>query len=86
MATTKSLPVDSNATEEEKLRAIFDPIVRPEMKESWESNWKVRQYFKISSIEYIYSFRNGFVLLINAIQPTKKIIENGLLSKGCPVN
>ena len=23
-----------------RLRAIFDPIVRPEMKQSWESQWK----------------------------------------------
>ena len=27
-------------TAEEKLRAVFDPIVRPEMKENWEANWK----------------------------------------------
>ena len=25
---------------EAKLRAIFDPIVRSEMKNSWESKWK----------------------------------------------
>ena len=25
---------------EEKLRAVFDPIVRPDMKESWENQWK----------------------------------------------
>ena len=41
LATTKSLPLSEKPTEEEKLRAIFDPIVRPEMRESWEAQWKV---------------------------------------------
>ena len=27
-------------TAEEKLRAVFDPIVRPEMRDNWEANWK----------------------------------------------
>ena len=29
-----------SSTAEEKLRAVFDPIVRPEMRDSWEANWK----------------------------------------------
>ena len=27
-------------TAEEKLRAVFDPIVRPEMRNQWEATWK----------------------------------------------
>ena len=27
-------------TAEGKLRAVFDPIVRPEMRENWENNWR----------------------------------------------
>ena len=27
-------------TPEEELRAVFDPIVKPEMRESWEAKWK----------------------------------------------
>ena len=41
LATTKSLSLSEKPTDEEKLRAIFDPIVRPEMRESWEAQWKV---------------------------------------------
>ena len=29
-----------STNKEEQLRALFDPIVRPEMKESWEKLWK----------------------------------------------
>ena len=39
LALTKSRPVE-NDSEEEKYRALFDPIIRPEMRESWESSWK----------------------------------------------
>ena len=39
LALTKSRPVQ-NDSEEEKYRALFDPIVKPEMRESWEANWK----------------------------------------------
>ena len=39
LALTKSRPVE-NDTEEEKYRALFDPIVRPDMRDSWESTWK----------------------------------------------
>ena len=27
-------------TAEEQLRAVFDPIVRPEMRNNWEAEWK----------------------------------------------
>ena len=30
----------TNDTEEEKYRALFEPIIRPEMRQSWESIWK----------------------------------------------
>ena len=39
LALTKSREVE-NDTEEEKYRALFDPIVRPDMRDSWESTWK----------------------------------------------
>ena len=29
-----------NSTRESSLRALFDPIVKEEMKSSWEANWK----------------------------------------------
>ena len=38
LATTKTRVV-ANDTEVEKYRAIFEPIVRPEMRQSWESTW-----------------------------------------------
>ena len=40
LATTKSLSITKDSTEEEKFRAIFDPIVKPEMRGSWERKWK----------------------------------------------
>ena len=39
LALTKTRRVQ-NDSEEEKYRALFDPIIRPEMRESWEANWK----------------------------------------------
>ena len=39
LALTKTRNVQ-NDSEEEKYRALFDPIVRPEMRASWEANWK----------------------------------------------
>ena len=39
LALTRSRNV-LNDSEEEKHRALFDPIVRPEMRESWETTWK----------------------------------------------
>ena len=41
IATCRSDPeLQSKQTSEEQLRAVFDPIVRPEMREQWETNWK----------------------------------------------
>ena len=41
IATCRSDPeLQSKQTSEEQLRAVFDPIVRPEMREQWENNWK----------------------------------------------
>jgi len=37
---TNSRPRTEDMTTEEKLRALYDPIVRPDMKDSWESKWK----------------------------------------------
>ena len=39
LALTKTRDVQ-NDSEEEKYRALLDPIVRPEMRESWEATWK----------------------------------------------
>lgn len=40
LGVTKCQPRTESMTPEEKLRAVFDPIVRPDMKTSWESKWK----------------------------------------------
>ena len=40
LATTRTRPMTEGMTPEEELRAVFDPIVKPEMRESWETNWK----------------------------------------------
>ena len=40
LATTRTLPIKPDMTIEQKYRAVFDPIVKPEMKESWEKTWK----------------------------------------------
>ena len=40
LATTRTRPMKEGMTPEEELRAVFDPIVKSEMKESWEANWK----------------------------------------------
>ena len=40
LATTRTRPMTEGMTPEEELRAVFDPIVKPEMRESWEANWK----------------------------------------------
>lgn len=39
LALTRTRDV-TNDTEEEKYRSLFDPIIRPEMKQSWENTWK----------------------------------------------
>ena len=40
LGVTKCQPRTDSMTPEEKLRAVFDPIVRPDMKSSWEAKWK----------------------------------------------
>ena len=40
LGLTDCKPRTDDMTTEEKLRALYDPIVRPEMKDSWESKWK----------------------------------------------
>mgnify|MGYP003329157010 CR=1 FL=1 len=40
LGTTKSQSRTADMTTEQKLRAVFDPIVRMEMKASWENKWK----------------------------------------------
>ena len=40
LGVTKCQPRTESMTTEEKLRAVFDPIIRPDKKESWEANWK----------------------------------------------
>ena len=40
LATTRTRPMTEGMTVEQELRAVFDPIVKPEMIDSWEANWK----------------------------------------------
>ena len=40
IATTSTAEIRDDMTTEEKYRAVFDPIIRPEMRESWEATWK----------------------------------------------
>lgn len=40
LATTQTGEMRSDMTAEQRYRAIFDPIVKPEMRESWERQWK----------------------------------------------
>ena len=40
LATTRTRPFTDDMSPEEQLRAVFDPIVKPEMRQSWEENWK----------------------------------------------
>ena len=40
LATTATGQVTAEMSIEAKYRAIFDPIVKPEMRDSWEQNWK----------------------------------------------
>ena len=40
IATSKTFDFDSSMDLEAQYRAIFDPIVRPEMRQSWEATWK----------------------------------------------
>ena len=38
--TETNLPGSYSKNKEEQLRALFDPLIKPEMKESWERQWK----------------------------------------------
>ena len=40
LATTMTRPTTADMSIEDKYRAIFDPIIKPEMRDSWERNWK----------------------------------------------
>ena len=40
LGLTNCEPRTDDMTTEEKLRALYDPIVRLEMRDSWESKWK----------------------------------------------
>ena len=40
LGLTRSKPLNANMSREEEYRAIFDPIVKPEMRDSWEKTWK----------------------------------------------
>ena len=40
IATTETLPITDDMTIGERYAAVFSPIVRPEMKASWDSQWK----------------------------------------------
>ena len=73
MALTETLPFDENSTEEEKMRALFDPIVKPEMRESWERQWK--QWF------CTVSPNEGKDYIIDQRTPNKLKVEFGF-SKG----
>ena len=40
LGLSKSNSIPENCEPEEYYRSIFDPIVREDMKSSWEANWK----------------------------------------------
>ena len=40
LGLSRTGPIPENATPEQYYRALFDPLVRPDMKDSWESQWK----------------------------------------------
>ena len=50
LATTRTRPMTEGMTPEEELRAVFDPIVKPEMRESWENNWK-KWFVTLATVE-----------------------------------
>ena len=39
LGLSRSRPIPENATPKEFYRCLFDPLVRPEKRESWESTW-----------------------------------------------
>ena len=40
LGLSRTKPISEDATLEEYYRSLFDPLVRPEMRQSWESKWK----------------------------------------------
>ena len=40
LGLSRTLPIPPKASPEEYYRCLFDPLVRPEMKISWEKTWK----------------------------------------------
>ena len=40
LGLTKSNPEPEDGTKEDQMRALFDPLVKPEKRESWEAKWK----------------------------------------------
>ena len=50
LATTRTRPMIEGMTPEEELRCVFDPIVKPEMRESWESSWK-KWFVTLATVE-----------------------------------
>ena len=37
---SETLPIQSDMSIEEYHRAVFDPIIRPDMRSSWEDTWR----------------------------------------------
>ena len=40
LATTKTRALCPEMTIEERYKAVFEPIVRPDMKDHWDKTWK----------------------------------------------
>ena len=40
IATTRTAQFTEKMSTEERYRCVFDPIVRPEKRQSWKANWK----------------------------------------------
>ena len=40
IASTKTAQITETMTNEQRYRSVFDPIIRPEKRASWEANWK----------------------------------------------
>ena len=40
LVTSKTAELDDSMSIEERYAAVFEPIVRPDMRESWKQNWK----------------------------------------------
>ena len=40
LGVSRTQPIPEDATPEQYYRCLFDPLVRPDKKDSWESQWK----------------------------------------------